>query len=758
MNTDINNIETRAGQEDRRLVSQGVHTSRPSLAGCVTGLQEMRKLAIAVALISCGGLWVQPLLSPAGDGVTAPATQPTTQPTAAAVPSNGADLSTYQVVSGTPNFWRLGQDASGVWWLLSPDNEPEFLNAVTTVQPYQRGRDPDGPAFVSKDWIDPATGKPDLDRWASLTLTRVRDKGFKSLGAWCHPVFHKLDVPMTRDLNVWTWVPSKHKRLYDPQWPAIVDNAIETQTEPLSDNRQLVGYYIDNELDWTDVSSGAGIYFDHLPAGDPNRAEVLKVIRSIWSDVESFNDDWGTTIKDFAELDAMPTLPRGNPRGYHRLSGPWLQHMATDYFRITTAAIRKYDPNHLILGVRFKGYAPPEVCRASKGYTDVQSLNYYVNDAMLDADMFASMYHESGNQPIIIGEYSFHSLDGRSGNRNVVGFSAQVPDQQARADAYRIFTTGLARVPYVVGADWFQWSDEPPSGRLMDGEDVNFGIVDVDDRAYEILATTIRSVTGTLNDFHRSSARDDGRGVWRESFANKPVMRVPFLSKPITLNGELSDWSPASKVPDVRPSQTVGLDRSKLPVPNVYMAWSSEGLYVGVEVFDNDILATPAKGWWWTRDHFELFINTKPVTSDQRDYDAYSHQFFFVPHDIPGPDGAAGTVGQWHRNGDALADHLIPHPKIRDAARILPDRYVIEMFIPAAAMNGFDPSRQSAMAMNLGIKNFQHASSYFWSAPKEVQTQLRPHTWGTIYLEPAPEGATAGTVRRAFDETVMLAN
>jgi hypothetical protein len=708
----------------------------------------MRKLAIAVLLVSCGGLWMQPVLSPARDAVTPGITAiATTQPTAA-VPV-AADLSTFRVVHGTANFWRLGQDGSGVWWLISPDGQPEFLNAVTTVQPYQRGRDKDGPAFVSKDWINPDTGKPDLDRWATRTLDRVRDMGFKGLGAWSHPVFHKLDVPMTRDLNLWTWVPPQHKRLYDPQWPQIIENAVKAQVEPLKDNRQLVGYFSDNELDWTDASSGASVYFDGLPVGDPNRAEVLKVVRSLWPDVASFNADWGSAIKDWAELEQMQSLPRDNPRGYHRLSGPWLQHMASDYFRITSAAIRKHDPNHLVLGVRFKGYAPPEVCRASRGQTDAQSLNYYVNDALLDAEMFREMYVESGNQPIILSEYSFHSLDGRSGNRNVVGFAAQVLDQQARADAYRIFTTALARVPYVVAADWFQWADEPPSGRVMDGEDVNFGIVDVDDRAYEKLATTIKSVASSLNDYHRSSANDDGRGVWRESFANKPLMRVPFLSQPITLNGELSDWMPAAKVRDIRPSQTVGLDRSKLPVPNVYL---------GFEVFDNDILSAGAKGWWWTRDHVELFLNTQPVASDQRDYDAFSHQFFVVPIDFPGPDGAAATAGQWHRNGDALKDHQIPHPLIREAARVLPDRYVVEMFIPAAALHGFDPAKQPSLAMNFCVRNFQHATGYFWSAPKEVQTQLRPNTWGTLHLEKAPDGATAAKVRPAFDETVMIQN
>ena len=37
-------------------------------------------------------------------------------------------------------------------------------------------------------------------------------------------------------------------------------------------------------------------------------------------------------------------------------------------------------------------------------------------------------------------------------------------------------------LPYVVGADWFQYYDEPPHGRKLDGEDYNFGLVDIHDR------------------------------------------------------------------------------------------------------------------------------------------------------------------------------------------------------------------------------------------------------------------------------------
>ena len=421
------------------------------------------------------------------------------------------------------------------------------------------------------------------------------------------------------------------------------------------------------------------------------------------------------------------------PQAYQRLLDAWISHLAGTYFRTTTTLVRKYDPNHLVLGIRYRGNAPREVVRASKDYTDAQSLNYYVSDARLDEAMFKMISSES-DQPILISEYSFHALDGRSGNRNTIGFDAQVLDQQARGEAYRAFTTRLARVPNVIGADWFQWMDEPPSGRQSDGEDVNFGVVDIDDHPYQPLVDAIRSTTTLLNGLHESSSTDKRQDVWRDSFANLPAFHVPLLEKPIRINGELSDWPAACRIPGIKPALAIGTERNPLREPNVYLGWSTEGLTLAFEVFDTDVSASPANGAWWARDCVEFWISTRPVPSDEDSYSPFCHHFFFVPVPSPGEDGVSGVVGQWHSPGDAAGENRIPAAGVKSVTRILSDRYVTEMFIPRATLNGFDPAHQPRLGFNINVRNFQHAAEYFWSAPKQVLTQARPNTWGALYL------------------------
>ena len=216
---------------------------------------------------------------------------------------------TFETVRGREGFWRVGKDRSGVWWFVRPDGRADFLNSVTTVQPHLPGRDPRGPHYAARDWAGRSTSGPAMDRWAEATLARVRRIGFKGVGAWSDPVLHKYDVPITRDLNISTWLPHDARRVFSPKWETAVQEAVARQVTPLRHNRSLVGYYLDNELDWGDAAVGPSHYFDGLPLRDPNRREVLAEIRSLWPDLREFNRDWGTTARSWDELAIWTTLP-----------------------------------------------------------------------------------------------------------------------------------------------------------------------------------------------------------------------------------------------------------------------------------------------------------------------------------------------------------------------------------------------------------------------------------------------------------------
>lgn len=564
------------------------------------------------------------------------------------------------------------------------------------------------------------------------TITRIREIGFQGIGAWSHRVLHRYNIPLSRDLNLWEWA-SKDTLFYDPAWLQRVEKAVSQQVIPLEQNRNLVGYFTDNELGWTEGFGFVDDYFNGLPPENPNRLEVIGIIRSLWRTTEEFNKNWQTDINDWQALENWTALPKYPVSVRRRLITEWSFHLAKDYFRITNELIRKYDPNHLILGIRYKGKVSAEVLRASTGYIDAQSINLYASDARLDRAVITAMT-TLGRRPILVSEYSFHSLDGRSGNKNHFGFIwGHVMDQAARAQGYALFTRRLASLPYFIGADWFQWSDEPPGGRT-DGEDVNFGVVDIYDRPYPKLVKAIKATGALVNALHKNSASADRESQWRAS--PKPVsLRIHYLKNPIRIEGELSDWDDQNRLKGFKYTPVVGVERSsELLAPTTYMGWRNEGLYFAAKAHDRNVLGYPIGKQTTLRpykarsfDHIELSISTKRNKEPQIQDNTFIHDFLFSPDSRR---KLGGTCMRWSSSTDPSQARLIACPKLKYTFKQTPDGYVLELFIPKKSLVGFDPKANATIWGNISVLNWQPHVSYYLSA----EDPSSPKYWGPMHL------------------------
>ncbi|HEY2761873.1 MAG TPA: hypothetical protein VGI75_14050, partial [Pirellulales bacterium] len=99
-------------------------------------------------------------------------------------------------------------------------------------------------------------------------------------------------------------------------------------------------------------------------------------------------------------------------------------------------------------------------------------------------------------KPVIIGEFHF----GAPGRGMACGI-VQAKDQHERGVAYRYYVENAAANPNIIGAHWFQWTDEPNTGRF-DGENYNIGLIDVTDRPYPELIDALKSTHRRLLDIH----------------------------------------------------------------------------------------------------------------------------------------------------------------------------------------------------------------------------------------------------------------
>jgi hypothetical protein len=97
---------------------------------------------------------------------------------------------------------------------------------------------------------------------------------------------------------------------------------------------------------------------------------------------------------------------------------------------------------------------------------------------------------------MIIGEFHFGVPE-----RGLAPGLAQAVNQEERAVAYRYYVENAAANPAIIGTHWFQWIDQPATGR-NDGENYNIGFVDVTDRPYPDMVNATKEIFGRLYNIH----------------------------------------------------------------------------------------------------------------------------------------------------------------------------------------------------------------------------------------------------------------
>jgi hypothetical protein len=162
------------------------------------------------------------------------------------------------------------------------------------------------------------------------------------------------------------------------------------------------------------------------------------------------------------------------------------------YIQVTSKAVKKYDPNHLNLGMRSGGNPTEAELRVSKAF-DVYSVNVYA--FQVSSNQMANIGRLTG-KPVLVGEFHF-GVPGRGLAASLV----QVKDQAERGVAYSYYVEQAFAMPAVIGAHWFQWADQPATGRF-DGENYNIGLVDVTDRPYEELVNEMKTTHSRLRKIH----------------------------------------------------------------------------------------------------------------------------------------------------------------------------------------------------------------------------------------------------------------
>ena len=415
----------------------------------------------------------------------------------------------------------------GRWWFVAPSGRPWLAAGMDCVLPGINAR-MDRRISEAYSWLPPESGEfagawkdgegdaPEMRwpsfyrvnlvrkwgadsfqaKWRERAIARTRAWGFTCFGNWSDESLFSAGIPYF-STGPDTWAvkgPYVTPDIADAFFPGFEREAEKAAKglEKYRGDPWLVGHFVGNEMNWADFPRKLLEGADYLPA----RSAFLMKLRKRYRKVEALNGAWGTSATSFEVL-RWPGWRKANEAA-KRDMGDFLLVFADRFMRGWAQAIRKADPGHLVLGTRLhQGSRPDEVVRATAKYMDVVTFNHY--SCSLDRAEFDRL-QAIANKPFLIGEYGFNSLD-----TGLLTTAVPVRNRAERGAGYRYYTEQLAAIPYFVGGHYFQYLDEPITGRF-DRETSYNGFVNVADIPFQDLVDAAVETNSRIYRIHGGTA------------------------------------------------------------------------------------------------------------------------------------------------------------------------------------------------------------------------------------------------------------
>jgi len=386
-------------------------------------------------------------------------------------------------------------DERANWFADFPGNQPEFAafrSRAYVLKGHYAGRTPECFSFAEANLLR-KYGPDWREAYPRRIQQRLRSWGLNTIGNWSDAATSRLRLtPYTDAIGSGRTKPIEGSEGYWGKFPDVFDpgfadglrRAMAAKRNDSAGDPWCIGYFSDNEMSWGDDISLALAALQSPPKQAAKQMFVAD-LKAKYAGIEKLNQAWGT---HYASWDALlesreaPDKTRANDD-----LAAFYTRTAEQYFRTVREAIKAVAPNQLYLGCRF-AWVNDRAAAAAAKYCDVVSYNLYRPNV---ADF---KFNGGADVPLIIGEFHFGALDRGMFHTGLV----PVATQQARAEAYKDYVRGALRHPQFVGCHWFQYCDEPTTGRVWDEENYQIGFVDVADTPYVETIAASREVGNEL--------------------------------------------------------------------------------------------------------------------------------------------------------------------------------------------------------------------------------------------------------------------
>jgi hypothetical protein len=382
------------------------------------------------------------------------------------------------------------------WFEHFPGDQPEFAEFVLprafALKGHYAGRSPKCYSFAGanlkrKYGADWKQAVPDVIHrrqrsWGLNTIANWSDEGVRLLRRT--PYTDAISSRDTKTIEGSEGYWGKFPDVFDVSFRESLRRSMAAKKGKSAGDPWCIGYFSDNELSWGDETSLAEAALRSPPEQAAKR-ELLADLRAKHGDIAKLNDTWGTAHASWDALLASREAPDRN-KAWTDLTA-FYSKAAETYFRTVRKVIQEAAPHQLYLGCRF-AWVNARAAAASAKFCDVVSYNLYRRSV---ADF---VFNGGADVPLILGEFHFGALDRGMFHTGLV----PVENQAARAAAYADYVRGALRHPQFVGTHWFQYQDQPTTGRVYDEENYQIGFVDIADTPYAETIAASRQVAAEL--------------------------------------------------------------------------------------------------------------------------------------------------------------------------------------------------------------------------------------------------------------------
>jgi len=163
----------------------------------------------------------------------------------------------------------------------------------------------------------------------------------------------------------------------DSLWYGEVLDQLRREVQPFVERRDFIGYFLDNEPELVP----AQLFELYLALGreKPGSRKFIEFLKDYYSnDIKALKQEWGTTLQTFESIPGAAPPAFYPPPMKQGVLPAWRNRVAAYYYSRYAAILRNLDPNHLILGVRYRGVPELDLYNSLNPFFDVNSVNLYL--------------------------------------------------------------------------------------------------------------------------------------------------------------------------------------------------------------------------------------------------------------------------------------------------------------------------------------------------------------------------------------------